>query len=152
MPFHKKKSKSRQRDGCGGSVSENLHFPWANRGESLDIAIDANCARRDASPFITFMATVEGLNQREVLGIPKTLEAVGSLGITSTDPLWLALSQYIGRTGGRHCTPQYLALLKQKADAALCRGPMASSEGKRHRAHHVCAELHGHNGTLGQSC
>ena len=92
-----------------------------DQGSTLDLAIEANCARRDPMPFMRMMSGLHDLNEREIQGIGKTLEASGSIGASACDPLWISLSQHCGRTSGAGCTEVFLKLLRSKADIALSR-------------------------------
>ena len=85
------------------------------------MALDANCAHRDNKPFLRFLEQCEDLNERELQGIGRSIEACSSIGQSGTDPLYVALSQYVGRTGRRNTSEAFIKVLESKADPALGR-------------------------------
>ena len=86
----------------------------------MEQAVDADCGARDASAFVDYMQRSQ-LNERELLGVCKTLEASASVGQSQLDALWVCVGGYVGRNGRANCPSHTFSVLKPLVDAALSR-------------------------------
>ena len=91
-----------------------------NLGESLELAVEGNCALRDPSPFILYLNGSQ-LNQRELIGVCKTLESSQAIGLQALDALWISVGEHVARHNKVMCSEALWDSLRPRLDAGLSR-------------------------------
>ena len=87
--------------------------------DCLQLAVSPNCAARDGDAFAAYLANVNDLSAKELLGVAKTLSASQGIGRRASDKLWSDLGNYLVKTGFQHTTAEFRSMFRKVIDQVM---------------------------------